>query len=57
MTHPTSQRCCKNYAPWYVMMWRSIWIVPCYAALGLLCGLYAVCYGPSKTKRLWRDVT
>ena len=46
----------NTYSPWYVVAWRSVWIVPCYAALGLLCGLYAVCYGPGSAKRLWRDV-
>ena len=45
------------YAPWYVMAWRTIWIVPCFAALVLLCLLCAVCYGLGSAQRLWRDVT
>lgn len=45
----------NNLAPWYVVTWRLLWIVPAGAVLMIYCGLLGIIYGPSAARSAWRE--
>jgi hypothetical protein len=47
----------KNWAKWYVILWRCIWIVPVYLSLFLLVALKFCAYGPKNAVTTWKDNT
>lgn len=45
----------SQYAKWYVILWRLLWVVPAYLSRVLFVACVAAMYGLTVANHLWRD--
>ncbi len=46
----------STYYPWFVLLWRLLWLVPMWGCLAMLLLCIALGRGPTAAKRLMREV-